>query len=78
LGLGLSKTFNSVGGSGRKAVKHRRPSRSVWGVEKENRPEGLWRTLGQKLSVLKEKWRAEVGPRMRGVRPATDGVSVER
>jgi len=48
----------------------------VWGIEEEKRPEGLWRMLGQKLSVLKEKWRAEVGPRMRGVPPATDSSPI--
>lgn len=72
-GLGLFKTFNSVGRE--RAESRKAPEalqKRVWGVEEENRPEGLWRKLGQKLSVLKETWRAEVGPRMQGDPPATD------
>ena len=50
----------------------------VWGLCGENPAEGLWRTLGQELSELKRKWRAEVGPRMRGVPPATGSFLPER
>jgi len=78
LGLGLFKTLNSVWERAESRKAPEALQKRVWGVEEENRPEGLWRTLGQKFYVLKREWRAEVGPRMRGVRPATDSFGVER
>jgi hypothetical protein len=48
----------------------------VWRAGREDRAEGLWRMLGPSADVLKQMWRAEVGPRMRGVPPATTSFVV--
>jgi len=43
-----------------------------------SRAEGLWLMSGKGVIVLRKEWRAEVGPRMQGVRPATGSFLPER
>ena len=53
LGLGLFKTLNSVWERAESRKAPEALQKRVWGVEEENRPEGLWGALGQEPSVLK-------------------------
>src|SRR5215475_8184575 len=59
----------SEGGSGRKAVKHRRPCRSAPGASRKETDGRAVACVESKGDGQREKWGAEVGPKMRGLRP---------